>query len=88
MHMSLEVVLLPVSDVDRAKEFYRDKVGFQVDLDGEVMPGVRIVQLTPPGSGCSIALADGLQVPTGTRSRGRTTASSCASRTRRPRTRN
>jgi catechol 2,3-dioxygenase-like lactoylglutathione lyase family enzyme len=66
MHMSLEVVLLPVSDVDRAKEFYRDKVGFHVDLDGEVMPGVRIVQLTPPGSGCSIALVDGLQVPTGT----------------------
>ncbi|PAZ10363.1 glyoxalase [Streptomyces sp. SA15] len=65
MDMSLEVVLLPVSDVDRAKEFYRDKVGFHVDLDDEVMPGVRIVQLTPPGSGCSIALADGLEVPTG-----------------------
>ncbi|MFF0202661.1 VOC family protein [Streptomyces sp. NPDC005017] len=65
MQMSLEVVLLPVTDVDRAKEFYRDKVGFHVDLDGEVMPGVRIVQLTPPGSGCSIALVDGLQVPTG-----------------------
>ncbi|CAL9426358.1 VOC family protein [Streptomyces sp. enrichment culture] len=66
MQMSLEVVLLPVSDVDRAKEFYRDKVGFPVDLDDEVMPGVRIVQLTPPGSGCSIALVDGLRVPTGT----------------------
>src|SRR3954451_24761654 len=66
MDMSLEVILLPVSDVDRAKEFYRDKVGFHVDLDGEVMPGVRIVQLTPPGSGCSIALVDGLEVPTGT----------------------
>jgi len=52
--------------VDRAKAFYQDKVGFQVDLDGEVMEGVRIVQLTPPGSGCSIALVDGLQVPTGT----------------------
>ncbi|MFD7708002.1 VOC family protein [Streptomyces sp. NPDC059785] len=66
MDMSLEVILLPVSDVDRAKEFYRDRVGFHVDLDGEVMEGVRIVQLTPPGSGCSIALVDGLQVPTGT----------------------
>jgi catechol 2,3-dioxygenase-like lactoylglutathione lyase family enzyme len=66
MTMSLEVILLPVSDVDRAKEFYQDKVGFHVDLDGEVMEGVRIVQLTPPGSGCSIALVDGLQVPTGT----------------------
>ncbi|MFD8304072.1 VOC family protein [Streptomyces sp. NPDC059690] len=65
MDMSLEVILLPVADVDRAKEFYRDKVGFHVDLDGEVMEGVRIVQLTPPGSGCSIALVDGLQVPTG-----------------------
>ncbi|MEV5487020.1 VOC family protein [Streptomyces bobili] len=66
MDMTLEVILLPVSDVDRAKEFYRDKVGFHVDLDGEVMEGVRIVQLTPPGSGCSIALSAGLQVPTGT----------------------
>ncbi|WP_333740476.1 VOC family protein [Streptomyces sp. IBSBF 2806] len=65
MDMTLEVILLPVSDVDRAKEFYRDKVGFHVDVDGEVMEGVRIVQLTPPGSGCSIALVDGLQVPTG-----------------------
>lgn len=66
MEMTLEVILLPVSGVDRAKAFYRDKVGFHVDLDGEVMEGVRIVQLTPPGSGCSIALVDGLQVPTGT----------------------
>ncbi|MGW7266327.1 VOC family protein [Streptomyces sp. NPDC054842] len=65
MDMTLEVIVLPVSDVDRAKEFYRDKVGFHVDLDGEVMEGVRIVQLTPPGSGCSIALVDGLQIPTG-----------------------
>lgn len=39
MDMTLEVILLPVSDVDRAKEFYRDKVGFHVDLDGEVMEG-------------------------------------------------
>ncbi|MEV6505532.1 VOC family protein [Streptomyces sp. NPDC051642] len=65
MDMTLEVIVLPVSDVDRAKEFYRDKVGFHVDLDSEVMEGVRIVQLTPPGSGCSIALVDGLQIPTG-----------------------
>ncbi|MFD5079349.1 VOC family protein [Streptomyces sp. NPDC058371] len=66
MDMTLEVIVLPVSDVDRAKEFYEDRVGFHVDLDGEVMPGVRIVQLTPPGSGCSIALVDGLEIPTGT----------------------
>ena len=65
MDMTLEVIVLPVSDVDRAKAFYQDKVGFHVDLDGEVMEGVRIVQLTPPGSGCSIALVDGLQIPTG-----------------------
>ncbi|KAF4411094.1 MULTISPECIES: VOC family protein [Streptomyces] len=66
MDMTLEVVLLPVSDVDRSLAFYRDKVGFHVDLDEEVMPGTRVVQLTPPGSGCSIALAEGLPAPTGT----------------------
>ncbi|MFI8346180.1 VOC family protein [Streptomyces sp. NPDC085596] len=66
MDMSLEVVVLPVSDVDRAKEFYRDLVGFHLDFDGEVMEGVRIVQLTPPGSGCSIALVEGMDMPTGT----------------------
>lgn len=66
MDMTLEVIPLPVTDVDRAKEFYRDKVGFHVDLDREVMEGVRIVQLTPPGSGCSIALINGLPIPTGT----------------------
>jgi len=65
MDMTLEVMVLPVSDVDRAKEFYQDKVGFHVDLDTEVMPGVRIVQLTPPGSGCSVSLVEGLEIPTG-----------------------
>lgn len=58
MFMTLEVIPLPVSDIDRARDFYRDKVGFHVDIDEEVMPGMRLVQLTPPGSGCSIALAD------------------------------
>ncbi|MEU7579177.1 VOC family protein [Streptomyces sp. NPDC041068] len=58
MEYTLEVILLPVSDVDRSLEFYRDKLGFHVDIDTEVMPGMRIVQLTPPGSGCSIALGD------------------------------
>ncbi|MFD6432384.1 VOC family protein [Streptomyces venezuelae] len=57
MEYTLEVIPLPVSDIDRAKEFYSDKLGFHVDIDTEVMPGMRIVQLTPPGSGCSIALA-------------------------------
>ncbi|MDT0396344.1 MULTISPECIES: VOC family protein [Streptomyces] len=60
MDMTLEVIPLPVSDIDRARDFYRDKVGFHVDIDQEVMPGLRIVQLTPPGSGCSIALGDGI----------------------------
>ncbi|WP_431993497.1 VOC family protein [Streptomyces albogriseolus] len=60
MFMTLEVIPLPVSDIDRARDFYRDKVGFHVDIDEEVMPGMRIVQLTPPGSGCSIALGETL----------------------------
>ncbi|MEV5338828.1 VOC family protein [Streptomyces sp. NPDC052676] len=58
MALTLEVIPLPVSDIDRARDFYRDRVGFHVDIDQEVMPGMRIVQLTPPGSGCSIALGD------------------------------
>jgi catechol 2,3-dioxygenase-like lactoylglutathione lyase family enzyme len=66
MDMTLEVIVVPVSDVDRAKAFYQDKVGFHVDFDGEVMPGARVVQLTPPGSGCSVALVSGLPIPTGT----------------------
>ncbi|NEB82228.1 VOC family protein [Streptomyces sp. SID14478] len=60
MEWTLEVVVVPVADVDRAKSFYADKVGFKVDLDSEVAPGVRIVQLTPPGSRCSIALTEGM----------------------------
>ncbi|MER5976375.1 VOC family protein [Streptomyces sp. NPDC001857] len=60
MQYTLEVVPLPVSDIDRARDFYRDKAGFHVDIDQEVMPGMRIVQLTPPGSGCSIALGDSI----------------------------
>ncbi|QEV17771.1 VOC family protein [Streptomyces alboniger] len=60
MEYTLEVIPLPVSDIDRSMEFYRDKLGFHVDIDTEVMPGMRIVQLTPPGSGCSIALGDAI----------------------------
>jgi predicted enzyme related to lactoylglutathione lyase len=60
MDYTLEVIPLPVTDIDRARDFYRDKVGFHVDIDQEVMPGMRIVQLTPPGSGCSIALGDSI----------------------------
>jgi len=60
MEMKLELVIVPVSDVDRAKSFYADKVGFNADHDHTVKPGLRFVQLTPPGSGCSIAVGEGL----------------------------
>jgi catechol 2,3-dioxygenase-like lactoylglutathione lyase family enzyme len=55
----LEVIQVPVSDVDRAKEFYAG-LGWREDADLELGPGVRIVQFTPPGSGCSIALSTGI----------------------------
>jgi catechol 2,3-dioxygenase-like lactoylglutathione lyase family enzyme len=58
VNWTLEVVVLPVSDVDRAKEFYADKLGFVVDHDTRG-PGFRIVQLTPPGSGCSVVIGYG-----------------------------
>ena len=60
MNWTLEVVIVPVSDVDRAKEFYAEKLGFNVDHDTTVSPGNRIVQLTPPGSGCSVVVGEGL----------------------------
>ena len=56
----LELVLVPVSDVDRAKAFYVDKAGFHADHDHRVSDEIRFVQLTPPGSACSIALGTGL----------------------------
>jgi catechol 2,3-dioxygenase-like lactoylglutathione lyase family enzyme len=60
MEWRLEVVFVPVSGVDRARTFYRDKVGFNEDFDSQFGDDVRMVQLTPPGSGCSIALLTGL----------------------------
>lgn len=60
MNMKLEVVFLPVSDVDRAKAFYVDQVGFVCDQDHTVSDEVRFVQLTPPGSACSISVGKGL----------------------------
>ncbi len=57
--MKLELVLLPVTDVDKAKAFYVDQVGFGVDVDVD-RGGMRIVQLTPPGSACSITLSKGI----------------------------
>lgn len=60
MEIRLELVAVPVSDVDRAKAFYADGLGFVVDHDHVVSDDVRFVQLTPPGSGCSIAIGQGL----------------------------
>lgn len=59
MNWTLEVVVVPVSDIDRAKEFYADRVGFHVDFDMVISDQVRLVQLTPPGSGCSIVIGRG-----------------------------
>lgn len=58
--LRLELVNVPVSDVDRAKAFYVDKVGFHLDHDHQVNDQIRFVQLTPPGSACSISIGSGL----------------------------
>jgi predicted enzyme related to lactoylglutathione lyase len=60
VEMRLELITVPVSDVDRAKAFYVDQVGFNADHDHTVSDELRFVQLTPPGSACSIALGRGL----------------------------
>jgi predicted enzyme related to lactoylglutathione lyase len=60
--MKLELVPIPVTDVDRAKAFYAEQLGFVVDVDVRPADGVRVVQLTPPGSACSIGLGTGLPV--------------------------
>ena len=60
MDWKLEVVVVPVSDVDRAKAFYADQVGFQMDLDHKLNERFRVVQLTPPGSACSISIGVGI----------------------------
>ena len=60
MDWKLELVSVPVSDVDRAKAFYTDKVGFVADHDHRVTDELRFVQLTPPGSACSIAIGSGM----------------------------
>jgi predicted enzyme related to lactoylglutathione lyase len=60
MDWKLELVAIPVADVDRAKSFYTDKVGFNEDHDHTVSDEIRFVQLTPPGSACSIALGKGV----------------------------
>ena len=66
MDWKLELVVVPVSDVDRAKSFYANQVGFNVDHDTRISDDMRIVQLTPPGSGCSIAVGKGFtEMPPG-----------------------
>jgi predicted enzyme related to lactoylglutathione lyase len=60
MDWKLELVAVPVTDVDRAKDFYAEKAGFSVDHDHTVNDEIRFVQLTPPGSACSIALGKGI----------------------------
>jgi catechol 2,3-dioxygenase-like lactoylglutathione lyase family enzyme len=60
MDMKLELVPVPVSDVDRAKAFYVDQVGFNADHDHRVTDSLRFVQLTPPGSACSIVMGEGI----------------------------
>ena len=62
MDMKLELVPIPVSDVDRAKAFYADELGFVVDVDVRPADGIRVVQVTPPGSACSIGFGTGLPV--------------------------
>jgi catechol 2,3-dioxygenase-like lactoylglutathione lyase family enzyme len=58
--MRLEVVSIPVADIDRARDFYAQKIGFNLDFDTSPSENVRVVQLTPPGSGCSIVMGIGL----------------------------
>ena len=60
MDMKLELIAVPVSDVDRAISFYTQKAGFNLDQDHTVNEGLRFVQLTPPGSACSIAIGKGI----------------------------
>jgi len=60
MDYTLELIVVPVSDVDRAKAFYLDQMGFKLEVDASNGPDFRVVQLTPPGSACSIAIGTGI----------------------------
>ena len=60
MHMKLAVIGIPVTDVDKAKSFYVDQVGFNLDHDIAPAPGMRVVQMTPPGSACSVVIGEGI----------------------------
>ena len=63
MEMRIELILLPTTDVERTKAFYRDQLGFVVDHDVEPGNGMRVIQLTPPGSACSIGFGTGMLDP-------------------------
>ena len=63
MDYKLEVVVVPVSDVDRSKAFYVDRMGFHLDVDAQPTPTMRVVQLTPPGSTCSVTIGPALLEP-------------------------
>lgn len=65
MEWKLEVIVVPVTDVDRAKSFYVDKLGFHLDADTQPTPQLRVVHMTPPGSACSVVLGPTV-VPEGT----------------------
>ena len=66
MDYKFELVMIPVTDVDRAKHFYAEQAGFQLDVDTMVNPEMRVVQLTPPGSACSIVFGTGMsEMPPG-----------------------
>ena len=60
MNWTLEVIVVPVSDIDRAKTFYAEKLGFGVDHDTQVNESTRVIQLTPRGSGCSVVIGTGI----------------------------
>jgi catechol 2,3-dioxygenase-like lactoylglutathione lyase family enzyme len=60
MNWTLEVIVVPVADVDRSKTFYADLLGFNVDHDTTISDALRVVQLTPPGSGCSVVIGKGI----------------------------
>lgn len=62
MEMKLELVVIPVADVDRAKAFYVETLGWNGDVDVQPAPGVRVVQVTPPGSACSLGFGAGIPV--------------------------
>jgi catechol 2,3-dioxygenase-like lactoylglutathione lyase family enzyme len=65
MDWKLEVVVVPVTDIDRAKSFYVGKLGFRLDADTQPTPAMRVVHMTPPGSACSVVVGP-VQVPAGT----------------------